>query len=384
MHSLHYTQSKHLLKKLFCSKFYFPVLWAIFVYVVFCYAETVFSGGQPYQTGDWLINYSSGPIRRGLIGHLLLFVSNFGFSLLWVTFTIQVTVYAFVLYFVLKIFALKPRSLYWFAILFSPSFLLFYFYDQGAGFRKELLLFLSFSYLCLKYGRRAITIPDVILSLSVYIVAVFSHELCIFALPFFFYILSASYKEGILDSKSVTFSMLAYFSVAIVGFYFSFFFKGSYDSPVIICDSLISHGLDSNICQGSISWLNKDAKYGYEFMSENFSTYIRNYSLMFLLSLAPVFFIKWIDIRRSFFMLGSFILFVPLYAFAVDWGRWIHIYIFLLFCIILVQSSEFRFKITQLGCCAMFVYLVFWSIPHTGAWFRFGLAQKIWHWFVVL
>jgi hypothetical protein len=37
------------------------------------YAAQVSAGGHPWKTGDWLINYSDGLIRRGLSGSLSLF-----------------------------------------------------------------------------------------------------------------------------------------------------------------------------------------------------------------------------------------------------------------------------------------------------------------------
>jgi hypothetical protein len=67
---------------------YFGVLLLALSFVTgfFSYVDSVaLHGGSAYQTGDWLINYGGGFVKRGLFGQFLLTVSpssTFGLVLL--------------------------------------------------------------------------------------------------------------------------------------------------------------------------------------------------------------------------------------------------------------------------------------------------------------
>jgi len=56
--------------------FYGLILIYVFVKVEYRYFSQVQDGGHPWQTGDWLINYQSGFVRRGLIGELFFMLSR--------------------------------------------------------------------------------------------------------------------------------------------------------------------------------------------------------------------------------------------------------------------------------------------------------------------
>jgi hypothetical protein len=93
---------------------------------------------------DWLIDYSSGFVRRGLAGELIDFLSAFlnprvsVSVIVWMIFSLIVFGY-------LRLIAKSIRQLNSFliiAILFLPSLLPFYLYDHGAFGRKEILGFL--------------------------------------------------------------------------------------------------------------------------------------------------------------------------------------------------------------------------------------------------
>ena len=96
-----------------------------------------------YQYEDWLINYSNGFVRRGLIGEMLIKVSSI------INFNLQHLV-LFFLIFLLAIFYKKSYNLiskiqygkiYYF-LIFSPFFFFFYLVNHSAGIRKEFLLYI--------------------------------------------------------------------------------------------------------------------------------------------------------------------------------------------------------------------------------------------------
>ncbi len=58
-----------------------------------------------------------------------------------------------------------------------------------------------------------------------------------------------------------------------------------------------------------------------------------------VLSVVPLFGVTWKG-REQLFLLGGALLFLlPLYVVSIDWGRWIHIYVFGVFCIVLAESA---------------------------------------------
>jgi hypothetical protein len=79
------------------------LIWPFFLsMMVYYYFELVKYGFNPYKTGDWLINYYSGFIRRGLIGTFFLGIS--------------------------KLFNFLSSELKWFIFFFSKYNLFFYFF----------------------------------------------------------------------------------------------------------------------------------------------------------------------------------------------------------------------------------------------------------------
>lgn len=101
-------------------------IWIFFIFFCIHYAIEIAKGGSDWKTGDWLINYSEGPIRRGFTGTLLLLISDSGIPLLWLTYVFQVLIYVAIFIFILKLYRRTERSLFWLLILYSPAFTFFF------------------------------------------------------------------------------------------------------------------------------------------------------------------------------------------------------------------------------------------------------------------
>ena len=70
------------------------LLAANLFYTVIRYSREITAGGNPYLTGDWLINYEGGYNGRGLFGQVILWISDaFNINLLWTIYTAQVLLY---------------------------------------------------------------------------------------------------------------------------------------------------------------------------------------------------------------------------------------------------------------------------------------------------
>lgn len=341
------------------------MVWAFFIYFCFYYAVEITEGGNSWKTGDWLINYSSGPIRRGLLGTILLNISDMGLPLLWLTYAVQVAIYAIIFIFVLKIYKHKERSFFWLLILFSPSFLLFPFYDLPGGFRKEIIVFAIFSYFCLIYVRKSITYSKLLLISVAYGFASLSHEITIFTLPFFLYLLHVSVKENIVTSKiAITYSVILTF-VSLASLLFSFLYKGDVVSEKAICSSLINRNYDMSICKGAIAWLSKDTHDVQNIVVNNLSYKSIYVPILFFITMLPLLFCTtWWRKERIILLAVSIVTILPLFFVAIDWGRWIYILSFMFFCLSLAEKLVVKFSYKHIFFIAGLIYLTTWSVPH--------------------
>lgn len=342
--------------------FYF-LIWAALIFFVFQYGMEISKGGNEWKTGDWLINYESGPVRRGFFGQIVIYLASLGGDLKWIVFFIQSIAYVAIYYLVIKIYFMRQRNYAWYIFIFSPAFLFFPLFDIQGGFRKEILQFLSFSIIAYYYAVNRLNIKNIFLAYLIYLIAVFSHELNAMALPFYLYVFYRSACLGNLRPRfSIIFSVL-FFSTSVFAFIFSIKFPGSVYVSDGICQSLVSRGLNRDICAGAIEWLRYDLKYGQKIVFGLVSEYVF-YLPIFIIAVAPVFFTNWARGLSLILLIVGFIFFIPLYFVAIDWGRWIYIYVFMVFVLVLSESVFSKIDIKPLPVWFVGVYLITWSIPH--------------------
>jgi hypothetical protein len=325
------------------------------------YGKEIIAGGSAWKTGDWLINYEGGWVRRGFIGQVLFELSRFGAPLLWSTFILQCTTFVALTFYVLKLFFWTNKNSTWLIFLLSPAFIfLFPFYDTEAGFRKEILVYLSFCLLAtglLKDGNRQ---KYLIGSVLIYAVAAISHELSAFCVVFFLYLLKQHSKENRLISIRYG---IAYIVLALFGLGFASLNPGNADVQSKVCKSLIDSHLKGHICYGGIAWLQFNSSYGFSKVSETAWSAVSFYLPRLMLALAPFMLTGFLRKNRLIFAVG-FIVFLPLFFVAIDWGRWIHLYIFFMTIILFVEAIRSHVVIRQVPTAFVLVYACIWSIPH--------------------
>lgn len=331
---------------------------------VLVYAQQIIHGGHPFKTGDWLINYEGGWIRRGLIGQILYEISGFGFSLLWCVFIVQVLIYFSTAHLVLKLFFATAREASWLFFIFSPAFIfLFPFYDTNGGFRKEIIIFLSFCLLAVGLLHGRLNQRYLAASLIVYIVAVFSHEISVFCLIFPLYLLFKSTKSNP-TLRGIGRAYIAGFIIAsAAGFMLSVFHSGGIEASNLICDSLKNRDLNKDICAGAIKWLGFDAIYALNAVADNIALYVLVYTPLLILAAIPLFLTNWWRGRLPLIIWG-FVSLIPLFFIALDWGRLIHIYVTMIFVSFLFDSCNEEIVIQKYPLIAVLIYSSFWSIPH--------------------
>jgi len=339
-------------------------VWAFFVFFSFRYAVEISDGGNGWKTADWLINYSAGPLRRGLTGTILLAVSDLGLPPLWLTYIFQVSIYAAIFIVVLKLYKQTERGLFWLLILYSPAFLLFPFYDLEGGFRKEIIIFSIFAYFCLLYAQKIITQTKLIIVCLVYILAGLSHELAVFTLPFFIYLLFTSAKQGLIKKRTaIIFSgILAIASLVIL--LFVTLHKGDAVASQAMCQSLINRKLNPEICLGAISSLAEDGRKASSRVLELISYKSLFTPVLFGVAILPLFFTTWWKKETYVLLVISAVSLLPLFIVAIDWGRWVYILTFMLFCLALAERVTVKLPFKSIFVIAGVIYLTTWSIPH--------------------
>lgn len=339
-------------------------IWPFFAYFIFRYTVVIKNGGNSWATGDWLINYSAGPIRRGLTGEFIFILSSDLFSLLWLAYAIQIAIYFAIFLIVFALYKAQDRTPFWLLILFSPAFLLFPFYDIQGGFRKEIMIFAVFSLFCLFYSKNNITSFKISIISVAYTVSALSHELNSLTWPFFIYILYLSSKKGLITPRTAIIFSVTLIAISAATLLFASLHKGDAASVDKICLSLTGKNLHKSICDGAISWLKEDAQKATDIVKNSISEKSLWTPTLFFLAIAPLFFTTWIRKESILLIIISSITISPLFFVAIDYGRWIYILVFFIFCLALSEDIRVRFSHNKAFFFLGFMYLATWSIPH--------------------
>ncbi len=372
--------NKHSIRNSFLLFTIFLIFYSIF------YLYSKHDVGNDWSISEWLINYQGGFTRRGLGGEINIFLSNF-FSIslrdsifffqaiLYLTYLISLFIY-------LKDFKLNILQIF---ALFSPLFLLYPIAELEALGRKEVLIFLFFTFLIFfsteKFHRN---IANSIVFVFFPILCLIWEQIILFA-PFFAVILI---NKNRLSSFSDTLTkLLLIFSSTIIVMIIVFAFPLSNEGHKIMCKYL--ELVFNEKCYGSANLLIKNTIYFdtfYIHKRTDFTNYFR-YIMIFLVGFLPLFlsigknqFINQENfITKNFKPIYLFLtIYIPillLFAFGHDWGRWIHIqyslsillYFYLLKNNIISNNLnnkiliEFISKKKKLLILVFFIYAFFWN-----------------------
>lgn len=343
--------------------------WAYFLVTVFVarYAYQVSRGGDGYKTGDWLINYQGGFVRRGLIGELLFSFSTLGPDLLWITFLIQSAIYFGLAWMILDLFFCKRRRIADLLFIFSPAFIfLFPFYSIAGGFRKEILVFFSFTFLVwgLRRGSSsAVMLPVTFVS---YTLALFSHEMSFFALPYFLYVLYFQFRGSEVPTVIQHKTMVVLLTlISVIGFAVSVVYSGDSSTGDAILVSLHDKGLDPVKVGGAIGWFSYSTSDALRAVSEcvGHSGY-KGYLHSLFLSLVPVFYVGY-HRRHAGILVISFLFTLPLFVLGTDWGRWIVYWIYFVYLHHLSEDIDGA-TARSVPLWLVILYATLWAIHHHG------------------
>ena len=321
-----------------------------------------------WQHGDWLINYSEGFIRRGLLGQGLLFFSDTtGVPLGHLLFGLQAGLFVAL---VAGTIVLMFRARAHFAVLLiavSPAFLLFSLWDPGAGFRKELVALAIISWLLVWSFRDFSFRPiEKLLFILVWVLfpplLVLIHEGLFFAIPI---LLSPLVLLGqrMAEFRSTTWRIpgSACF-LATVAFTASVISSGNENQARAICDSVVARGYEAEICDGAINALGWDLQTGLSVVIGALSLW---YLPAMLLAAIPFVFLQYSPLLRKALGIGLLSL-LPLFLVGADWGRWIYIAVAVMSLVIIrfigtfdVQNSNGGRRLPISGSTAGIILMTF-------------------------
>jgi len=360
------------LKRQLPKYFGYLVIYISFVRGEFIYLTNLMKGDFPYQTSEWLINYGSGFVRRGLFGSLFLFLTPNQPWIVWLLFGFQFLLSAVV--FIFFILQLKKRAPNWFLTLLicSPAAVCFSGWDPGAFGRKESLGYLVLIALVLSLQdkrHKRFEILWVTSGMILYLVGVFTYEPIALLLPSIVYLIIKAPPSSFANQNRRP--LISIFSaISIVGFLLSTIFHGSQRDAVSMCANLAANGLtDRRICSGGIYWIGQNLASNVDQLLQCFPEYFI-YLLFGLLAISPYFFTRLISAHKTyFFWAAGFI--APLFLIAFDFGRWISIFIITTLIVILAVDDIPVIKNRNIKYIAI-AYVSLWGIPHS---FPYGASM---------
>ena len=164
-------------------------------YLIFILGSSIFLINSNYlldtnnSMAEWVINYQGGFGRRGLIGELFLLISSItGIYLKNVILYFLIIVFTFYYLLIYYFFRNLNLNKIFIIAIYSPLFLMFPIAElEGLG-RKDILI--PFSFLVFAYFYNKLDFKNMaILLLFIYTPLILIHEVSIFYLPFFYFII---------------------------------------------------------------------------------------------------------------------------------------------------------------------------------------------------
>ena len=312
-----------------------------------------------YEYGEWLINYQSGFIRRGLSGEIIFQLSRLFDGNLQLTYFIILSVICLIFY-RLNYILLKNIKFNFFTILilFSPLLYFFFILINGVGVRKEILLFLFYLWYLINISSKSFNENSLWKFIIIFPVLLFIHEGIFFYLPYIFIPILLIKKQE--EYKNFIPHFLVLIFVSIFSMIILYFFKGSEKNAFEICQSLknfapigclergpifaLKNNLLKDQANNSMLFFYLDASLtswlGYlTYVTYSFVPFILLFKLAEIKNKQTYIFIYFLIIIFS----------LPLFHVAEDWSRWfsihIHLTVFLLF--FLQNKKMIKYKIIR-------------------------------------
>lgn len=335
-------------------------------------------GGEGWQTGDWLINFAGGAVRRGALGEFVFRVVPSDGVLIAVFLIQMVFLFIFCLL-ALFLYLRSPRSAPWFALTLSPAFLLFPFLSPEGGLRKELIGLTALAWLAVSLRMRW-TAWKRFPALLLFVTGLSAHEVTVFMVPAFVFLVlrfEGLRKSGVWARVEVA----AYFASASAAVLFYALKPGSPAQVDAICRSWRDYGVWADaetlavFCNSAVTTLGDTTLDAVKATAANFPGYL---SLVSLIVLAGVpFYLLRVPQRVLFLAAVQFVVLIPLFVVGTDYGRWTFVFFSILSLAVLGLSEEVGEQARTIPNWAAVLYVSLWSLPYAGTPTGWSLFSQV-------
>jgi hypothetical protein len=303
-------------------------IYFIFLFLLsFFYLSAVYLSNVNNAMSEWVINYGGGFVRRGLIGEIIFQLSNFfkiklreGFLIL------QILLYFFYYLIVYWLLSNIKKNFVTCLAIFSPVFYSFGLYELEALGRKEILMYIFFSYNFYLFHKYKNINLNYIFTFLTLIILILSHEAVIFYYLFYLFFFIVIDKKK--DFRFYLFNFILFTVVILISYFI-------YTNPHSSADNL-------EMCKRLLNISNENCGLGAHFTTANIKKHINevdwqlkhviSYIFIFIFGFSGIFLlILKSKLTNKFYFINSnlfsllIICSLPgliLFLIAVDSGRW--------------------------------------------------------------
>ena len=319
---------------------------------------------HPWAITEWLINYSNGFIRRGLVGSIHLQLFPYGTASLAILLIVGVILFLIPALYALAWLHKSGYSWTSVVIVCNPAAFLFAAWDTGGLLRKEALGLAALTLLafaCASWKVDSIRSVLICTSAIIYVLAAFSSEINSFLLPCFFYLISGLGVKGVSHFWQ-KFTLGFFTLVGTSGLLVGTFFSGNSTFRSSVCDSIINKGYSESYCGAAINLIGLQLSDYFNLAVEHFPMNSIYFFIFLPLALIPIFSTSWIKKNRTF-LLFFVIIVAPLFIVAVDYGRTIAMFTTGLSLCVMANTNDIKSNVNWTATKAI-PFVTLWGLPH--------------------
>ena len=131
----------------------------------------------------------------------------------------------------------------------------------------------------------------------------------------------------------------------------------------VICASINPYDLSQDICEGAISWLQYDTKFGIDSVRSLGPSVWFNYLFLAALTMLPFILLRF-DKYFCILICAGALFMLPLFFVALDYGRFISMFYT---CVVLSTiwiRPQFILQMRSINAFVWFIYCFFWALPN--------------------
>jgi hypothetical protein len=326
------------------------------------------ASSHSWTYAEWLISYSGGFQRRGLSGSVFIWTSDvLGVDVLNVVFIAQISFIFLCLFLLFNLLTASPVPLIVFLGVISPLGTLYFLSDPAVVGRKEVFFYifaLAWVLFQIKGGENSKFKPLtnlMFVSFGLWLLAaLLIHEGFVFFLPLLFLAVLAKQFATRADKLHWYKKSLITFSAPAIVAIISTTLIEKQASFEELCNPLIQRNLPVEICGGAVSWATFN---GFGGLIHNFNSVIANpgtsfnYVIVWILCVAPFFYTlfrhpttlvnKNHKMKIAVAVGISLVATLPIYAIALDWGRFTSVTVSLLSYLSLGMVNKVHSQMTR-------------------------------------